>query len=376
MADGGTADVAIIGGGIVGFAVAHFLAPHRNVVLIEAEARPGYHATGRSAAVIVEAYGNAAVRALTGAARRYLLSEQDALAPHKLLVERGQLVIASADRLGDLDALAADYADLGDAVTLLDGAAARALCPMLRPDAAVAALWEPGALDLDVDGLLQAFTRGARAGGVAVVTDARVDRIERRGEHWAIGCGARTIEAPVIVNAAGAWAGEVAALAGAAGLPVEPLLRTALLVDPPTGQETARWPFVVTVQEDVYFKPDAGRLMVSLADERPVEPHDAWAEELDIALAVERLQRIAEIEVHRVTHSWAGLRTFAPDRAPVIGWDPTAPGFCWAAAVGGFGVQTSPATGALVAECITGAAVPGFAFGDAVRRAIEPGRFA
>ena len=369
------AEVAIIGGGIVGFAVAHFIASHHSTLIIEAEATPGYQATGRSAAVLVEAYEGLAVRTLTGLARRYLDQCQEELAARPLLSRRGQLVIANETRVDALERRFAELGDIAGAVERIRCGAARELCPILKPAAVAAALWEPGAADLDVDSLLQAFVRSSRSAGTRVLTDAGVTAIERSGAKWRLTLAdGRSVSARILVNAAGAWAGAVGAMASAAPVPLKPLLRTALLVDPPEGCAIAAWPFVITLDEDVYFKPDAGKLMVSLADERPVEPCDAWPEDEDVALAVERLEAIATIAVKRVPHRWAGLRTFAPDRAPVIGWDPRVPDFCWAAGVGGFGVQTSPATGAIVANLIRSGTTAGFDLPLEVRRMIDPMR--
>ncbi len=368
-------DVAIIGGGIVGFAVAHFLGAHRHVTVLEMEAQPGYHSTGRSAAVLVQAYEGGPTQELTGLSRAYLLAEQAALAPHRLLSPRGQLVIADAAQVAELDEQAASFADVAHAFEMIDGAAARALCPMLRPEAVVRALWEPGCLDIDVDGLLQAYVRSVRRQGT-VICGSPVEALDWDGEAWTLSTPQGALRASVVINAAGGWAGAIGALAGAAAIPLQPTLRTAVTIDPPYGADASGWPFVVTVQEDCYFKPEGGRLMVSLGDERPCDAHDAWPEDMDVALAIDRLQSIAEIEVTHVNRSWAGLRTFAPDRAPVIGWDSIAPNFCWAAGLGGFGVQTSPAVGALVAGIVTGEANARFPIGSPLRAALSPARFA
>lgn len=368
-------DVLVIGGGIVGFAVAHFLGVHRDVTVLEMEDQPGYHSTGRSAAVLVQAYEGGPTQALTALSRTYLLAEQAALAPHPLLSPRGQLVIADAAHVAQLDEQAASFAAVAQAFEMIDGAAARALCPMLRPEAVVRALWEPGCLDIDVDGLLQAYIRSARQHG-RVACNSRVQALDWDGEGWTVSTPNGSLRASAIVNAAGGWAGAIGELAGATSVPLQPTLRTAVTIDPPVGADASGWPFVITVQEDCYFKPDAGRLMVSLGDERPCDAHDAWPEDLDVALAIDRLQGIAEIDVTRVVRSWAGLRTFAPDRAPLIGWDSVARNFCWAAGLGGFGVQTSPAVGALVADIVTGAADPRFPIDLALRAAFSPARFA
>lgn len=375
MAQSLDTDVAVIGGGIVGFAAAHFLGAHRHVTVLEMEDQPGYHSTGRSAAVLVQAYEGGPTQALTGLSRAYLVAEEAGLAPHPLLSPRGQLVIADTAHVAELEAQAASFGDVAHAFEMIDGVAARALCPMLRPEAVARALWEPGSFDIDVDGLLQAYVRSARRSG-AVVCGSKVEALDWDGEAWTVSTQQGSLRAGAIVNAAGGWAGAIGNLAGAAAVPLQPTLRTAVTVDPPAGVDASRWPFVITVREDCYFKPEGGRLMVSLGDERPCDAHDAWPEDLDVALAIDRLQGIAEIDVTRIVRSWAGLRTFAPDRAPVIGWDSAAPNFCWAAGLGGFGVQTSPAIGAIVTNIVAGETDSRFPVTPALRAALSPARFA
>jgi D-arginine dehydrogenase len=354
-------DICIIGGGIVGFAAAWFLSPQSRLVVVEQEDAPGRHASGRSAAMFMGTYGGDAARRLAVASKPFFDAPPQGFADHPLLTARGHLMIASADQLPALDAAAARLADVADLFELIEGAAARRLCPILRPEAAARALWEPDAADIDVDVLLQAFVRGARERGACLLTSAPVRSLEPGGNGWSVTTRSHDVRAQVIINAAGAWADQVAVLAGVAPQGLTPLRRTAILVDPPAGAEIASWPMVADVDEAVYFKPDAGRLLVSPADETPDTPHDVQPEELDVAVAVDRLMGIAEIDVRRVPHRWAGLRTFAPDRAPVLGWQQGAAGFFWAAGLGGFGVQTSAGVGAYVAACLAPEAAGGSA---------------
>lgn len=353
------ADVCIIGGGIVGLAVAYFVAPHRRVVVLEREAALGQHASGRSAAMYMGTYGGGASRRLSVAAKPFFDAPPEGFVDHPLLRRRGHLMIASQDQLPALAAAEARLADVADLFEMIDGAQAHRLCPLLRPEAAARALWEPEAADIDVDVLLQGFARGARGRGAQVLTSQVVEGLALDAGQWRVSTPSHDIRADVVVNAAGAWADGVAALAGVAPQGLAPLRRTAILVDPPAGAEIADWPMVADVDEQVYFKPDAGRLLVSPADETPDEPRDVQPEELDVAIAVDRLMGIAEIEVRRVPHRWAGLRTFAPDRTPVLGWQAGAPGFFWAAGLGGFGVQTSPGMGAFVAALLAPEAAAG-----------------
>lgn len=341
-------DVAVIGGGIVGFAVAHFPGANRHVTVIEMEEQPGYHSTGRSAAVLVQAYEGGPTQALTGLSRVY--------------------------RVAELEAQAASFGDVAHAFEMIDGVAARALCPMLRPDAVALALWEPGSFDIDVTGLLQAYVGSARRSG-AVVCRSKVEALVRDGEAWTVSKQQGSLRAGTIVNAAGGWAVAIGNLSGATAVPLQPTLRTAVTVDPTAGVDASGWPFVITVQENCYFKPEDGRLMVSLGDERACDAQDARPEDPDVALAIDRLQGIAGIDVTRIVRSSAGLRTFAPDHAQVIVGDSAAPNFCWAAGLGGFGVQTSPAKGAIVANIVAAETDSRLPVTPALRAALSPARF-
>jgi D-arginine dehydrogenase len=219
-----------------------------------------------------------------------------------------------------------------------------AMVPALRGDYVGAGLYEADAMDADVSGLHQGFLRGAKARGADIRLNAEVTGIARRPDGFtvALASGER-FEAAVAVNAAGAWADVVAAMAGVAPIGLTPMRRTAVIVDAPEGLDIRGWPAVIDVDEQFYFKPDAGRILASPADETPAEPHDAWADELDVAICIERVQAAADIPVRRIVRSWAGLRSFVADRSPVIGYDRGAPGFFWLAGQGGYGVQTAPA---------------------------------
>ena len=245
------------------------------------------------------------------------------------------------------------------AIEPLDRDAVLALVPSLRPEYVGAGMLEPGAMDADVEGLHQGFLRGARQRGAEIRLDQEVTAIERRDDGFLVTCAdGAAFEAKVVVNAAGAWADRVAKLAGAAPVGLQPLRRTAVIIDPPPGVDVRGWPAVIDVDEQFYFKPDAGRLLASPADETPSEPCDAWADDMDVAICIDRLQTAADIAVQRIVRSWAGLRSFVADRSPVIGFDDEVPGFFWLAGQGGYGVQTAPAAARTAAALAMGEALP------------------
>lgn len=352
-------DYLICGSGIAGASMAYELAPHGRVLVAEQEERHAYHTTGRSAAMYIESYGNAWVRMLTAASRAFFDSPVEGFADYPLLSPRGCLNIANEGQLAALDALAEEIGATRAEFREIGGDEARAMVPVLRQEAVARAVFEPNACDIDANGLHAGFLRMARARGAEFRLDARVERIDRVASGWRVGlAGGDTVEARIIVNAAGAWCDRVAALAGAAPLGLAPKRRTAILIDPPTDVLIAGWPTVIDVNEQFYFKPEAGRLLASPADETPSEPVDAAPEEFDVALCVDRIQTAAYLPVRRVVRAWAGLRTFAPDRTPVFGYDPTVPGFFWFGGQGGYGMQTAPAAARMGGALALGLGVP------------------
>ena len=289
---------------------------------------------------------------MTADSRAFLEDPPDGFSAVALTRARGCMTVAAA---GDGDRLDAERASSPGVLHALDPAEALRLVPVLRPEAVAHAVLEPACRDIDVDALFNGYRRGLLAAGGRVVTDARVARAGRDGAAWWVDTPAGRFAAARLVNAAGAWADQVARLAGVRPVGLVAKRRTALLVDAP---DSAGWPMVQDVTETLYFKPDAGRLMVSPADQTPVDPCDAQPEELDVAIAMDRLQHATTLDVRRVSHRWAGLRTFAPDHTPVVGEDAAAPGFVWLAGQGGYGVMTSPAMSALCAQAVAGQAIP------------------
>jgi D-arginine dehydrogenase len=347
-----SADFVVIGGGIAGASVAYHLAEHGRVAVLERESIPGYHTTGRSAAVFTEAYESADVRALVKASRSFLTRPPEAFTDVPLLEPMSVMFIARADQLGALE----EESGRSDGLARrIDNPELRERCPVIRPGYAAGALLEEGACSIDVHALHQGFLQGVRRRGGRVLTNAEVVSITR-SSTWTIGTIANAFSTRVVVNAAGAWADEVAGMAGVDRLGLTPMRRTAFTFDP--HQEVAGWPMVIDIEETFYFKPDGRQLLASPCDEAPMAPCDVRHEELDVAIAIDRIQSATTMEIRHVTSAWAGLRTFAPDRRPVVGWDSTAPGFFWLAGQGGFGIMTSPAMAATATAAITGGSVP------------------
>lgn len=338
----------VIGGGIAGLSCAARAAADFDVTVLEAELQPGYHASGRSAAVYIEAYMNAVIHGLTVDSRAHHVA-----AGAKPV---GDITVTDAEHEGELDQFVAEWRSLCPDMHELPAADVLARVPILRPEQVTRAVIDPNAMSIDAHRLLDGFRRELAAAGGRLLNRARVDRIERLGTQWQVGFGDQTLVADVVVNAAGAWGDEVAALAGTQPLGLQPLRRTALLVD--LQRDVSGWPLVHRVQGGLYFKPEAGLLMVSLADENPSPPCDARPEELDLATAVDRFQELTTVEVRRLNQTWAGLRTFLPDRVPAVGYDPRLDGFFWLVGQGGAGMQTAPALGSVAADLLSGRANP------------------
>ncbi|WP_323786277.1 FAD-binding oxidoreductase [Thalassovita sp.] len=343
------ADVIVIGGGIAGVSAAAMLAEHMSVLLLEAEPRTGYHSTGRSAAIFIRNYGNATLRALNAASAPFMESP-DGVADSSLLSPRGELLLADEEELDDLDA----YVAAATGMEILSPAQAVELVPILRPDRIVRAAIEWDAQDIDVDRMLSGYARLLTVRGGQIVTGAQVTALRRNSDAWQVSAGGVEYSAPIVVNAAGAWAGAVATMAGASPIGVQPMRRSAAILPAPDDHDVRRWPLFGSISEQWYAKPEAGKLMVSPADEDPVDAHDAWADDMVLAEGMYRFEQAVTMPVTRVEHSWAGLRSFAPDRTPLAGFDPQAEGFFWLAGQGGYGVQTAPALSQLTAALIVG----------------------
>ena len=362
-------DAIVVGAGIAGATVAAHLATTHRTALVEAEDVAGYHTTGRSAALWTANYGPADVRRLTVLSRPFFEAPPPGFAAAPVLARRPVLFLAPDAQHAALDALLAE----GDGVREVSMAEAVGLLPALRPVYATRAAVEDEAFDMDVAALHGGFLRQVQAAGGMLALRSRTGRIVRRGRAWDVEVtGGSTFTAPVLVDAAGAWGDEVAAQAGVAPLGLEPKRRTGCIIDP-APLDPRGWPMAMDVAGTWYARPEARtRLMVSPVDETPMHAHDVQADELDVATALDRMQAALGIEVTRVEHRWAGLRTFAPDGSLAFGWDSDMPGFMWCVGQGGYGIQTSPAAGHLVAALVAGRD-PGPA--AAVLPAVDPARF-
>lgn len=348
-----TADVIVIGGGIAGAsAAAEVAAAGAQVLLLEMESQPGYHATGRSAAMYEPCEGVAFVRALTRASYDFFSSPPEGFVDVPLLSPRGVLMLGYE---GD-ERLIADAESNGFGE--VDADFARSRLPLVKLDGTIAVLWDGQAQDIDVDALHGGRLRVLRRAKGEIVADAPVQRGTLIGRTWRLEAGGEQYEAPTIVMAAGAWSDQVAARCGVTPVGLQPKRRSAAVLAGPAGASVADWPEISPVDVSFYAKPMGGKLMLSPADEDPVEPHDAWADDLRLAEAAAGLERCVNMEVQRFERTWGGLRTFAPDGLPVVGFDSAADGFFWLAGQGGYGIQTSPALSRMAAALLAGGGLP------------------
>lgn len=343
-------EAIVIGAGMAGATAAAHLAPMRRVALLEAEESAGYHATGRSAAIWIRNYGSPDARILTAASRAFFDAPPPGFADAPLIRARDVVHLAPPSQVPHLRAMMAGAPDMRE----LDLAALRARVPVLRPGYAALAALEPDCFDIDVAALHQGFLRQVAALGGTLALRHRAGRIWRQGGLWhAEASTGAVFTAPVLVNAAGAWGDEVATLAGIRILGLQPKRRTACIVDPGP-HDCADWPLLGDVDHSWYVRPEARRkLMVSPADETDSAPLDAQPDELDVAVAIDRMQQALDIPVTRIEHKWAGLRSFTPDRGLAIG-EGSEPGFFWMVGQGGYGIQTAPAAGRLLAALVNG----------------------
>ena len=354
-------DIAVIGAGIAGASVAAELARAMDgalrIVLLEMEDRPGYHTTGRSAAIYAPTYGPPPIRALTRAARAFFDSPPAGFAEVPLLRPIEAVFVARPDQRAALDAMADEFRDQPDIVPVDTDWLARHV-PLLRPGYAAGGLLDRSTHEIDVAALHQGYLGQVRALGGRLVTRTEVTALHHRDGAWHLDTTAGPIRAETVVNAAGAWAGRIGEMAGAERIGLSPLRRTAMTVEAPAGLDTAALPMVIDIEERFYLKPDAGRLLISPANEDPEPPCDVQPDEMDIALCVDRIERAFDMQIRRIGTRWAGLRSFVADRCPVAGWSRAAPGFYWLAGQGGYGIQSAPALARFAAAGILDRPVP------------------
>lgn len=351
-------DVVIIGGGIAGASAAYFLAQQGSVALLEREEHFSYHSSGRTAAQFTLGIGATTMRRMAQASRAFLKTPPDGFSANPILTPRGCLTVAGIGQEAVLRRLQDNLASVGARADYLDREAALALFPALVADKVEAGVYEPDAMDIDVDLLLQGYLRGARANGASLLTRAAVESIRREDGAWHVRWSGGEISAPVVINAAGAWVDAVTRMAGLAPLGVVPHRRTAFTFALQRDFDTRDWPHVGNVDYRWYVKPEPGCLMGSLSDAVPTEPGDVYPEDIDVAQAIENIEADTRLRVGRPLSQWAGLRSFVADRNPVAGTRPGAPGFYWLAGQGGCGILTSPAMGQAIAALVAGRDLP------------------
>ena len=369
-------DFIVIGGGMAGASAAYELSGSSRVLVLEQEDQPGYHSTGRSAALYAETYGNRTIRGLTTGGKAFYLDPPPGFTEHPLLRPRGVMFVGRADQQTALDRFLAEVAGLRSNIRRIEVTEAYAHAPVLRPGYVAGAVLDPDAMDIEVHALHHGYLRGLKARGGQVLTDAGVQSLERQGNSWLARTRAGQFRGRVVVDAAGAWCDEIAVMAGATPVGLVPKRRTAILFQPPAGIDPRGWPSVIDADEQFYFRPDAGRVMASPADETPMPPCDVQPDELDIAILIDRLEKVANLPVTRIENRWAGLRTFAEDKTPVVGYDPHVEGFFWLAWQGGYGIQIAPGLSRLVAALARHEPMPSDLANLGVREEVlSPARF-
>ena len=370
-------DFAVVGAGIAGVSAAYHLAPQARVVILERERVAAYHTTGRSAALHSETYGSAEIRAITVASGRFYRKPPAGFTNHALLTPRGALLAGRAEQQAALQKAAAEYARLVPSVRWLDPVETLRRQPLLKPEAGAGGAIFEAAEDMDVAAIHGGFLKGARAAGAVLRLDAEVINLDRKDGRWTIRLrDGESVTAATIVNASGAWADVLAGLAGAAPVGLVPKRRTAFTFDAPPGLDLARMPMAIDFDETWYIKPEVGQFLGSPADETPSPPCDAQPEEMDIAIAVERIETATTLAIRRIKNKWAGLRSFVADKNLVVGFDPKVEGFFWLAGQGGYGIQTGEAAGRLAAGLALGKGMPAdIAALGVSEAALSPARF-
>jgi D-arginine dehydrogenase len=370
-------DFAIVGAGIAGVSAAYHLAPQARVVILEREHVAAYHTTGRSAALHSETYGSAEIRAITVASGRFYRKPPAGFTEHPLLTPRGALIAGRAEQQAATQKAAAEYARLVPSVRWLDPVEALRRQPLLKPEAAAGGAIFEEAEDMDVAAIHGGFLKGARGAGAVLRLNAEVAHLDRMDGRWTIRLrDGESVTANTIVNASGAWADVLAGLAGAAPVGLVPKRRTAFTFDAPAGLDLTGLPMAIDFDETWYIKPEVGQFLGSPADETPSPPCDAQPEEMDIAIAVERIETATTLSIRRIKNKWAGLRSFVADKNLVVGHDPKVEGFFWLAGQGGYGIQTGEAAGRLAASLALGKGLPAdIAALGVSEAALSPARF-
>ena len=343
-------DVVVIGGGVAGLSVAYFLSERCEVLVLEREDQLAYHSSGRSAAMYIEGYENEVVQELTLAGREFFFHAPEGFSDYPLLSPCGGLTIAAKDELKKLDSYFESWSASCSELSQVSVDEAIELVPILNTQWVGGAVYDPSSKRIDVHALLMGFERGIRANGGMIRKSCEVMRLDEKPEGWRIELAKEAFIANVVVNASGAWANSIAALASLHQKPLTPFRRTAAII--PAPDNIGQWPMVHKVAGNLYFRPENPGMLICPQDETPADAMDAFALELDVARAIEEYQKVSEHPIERVIKTWAGLRTFAPDRKPLIGYEKESPNFFWLAGQGGFGVQTAPGLARLASDLI------------------------
>jgi D-arginine dehydrogenase len=350
-------DFLVIGAGVSGAAAAWELAAFGSAILLEMEDQPGYHSSGRSAALYTPNYGPALVRQICQTAGAFFQTPPVGFSEHPLLSPRGALTLGIEDPDGAMDALLRE-APPEHPIAEISLKQAKELCPLIRPEVFRRAIYEPGVMDMDAAAIHQGYLRGFKGRGGQLTVSSTVTALERSAGMWTAVTSSGRFRAPVVVNAAGAWADRIGVLAGLPKIGLQPCLRTVILVEAPPEFCGPRQPVGEVIETWHYFKPEAGRILASPGDETPVDPMDAYPDDMVIAELADYLERHTLLKVERILRSWAGLRSFVPDHCPVVGFEPKAEGFFWLAGQGGYGIMMSPVLGRATATLVDSGTLP------------------
>ena len=349
------ADFIIIGSGMAGMSAAYRLSKHGKVIVLEKESLLGYHTTGRSAAFFTENYGNKVIRSITKASRYFLENPPSCFKNNQLMTQYGgSLFIANKHQSKYVDK-ELDYAKSVSAnVFEIDKKEVQNMVPVVRENYIDRALHEPDSKVMDVDLIHQGFARGLKNNDGIILFNSEVINISKNNNIWSVKTDNNEFTAPIIINAAGAWCDEVAILANSKPLNLYPKRRTVIIFEDSSNLNTSKWPVVIDIEDNFYFKAEAGKILASPADETDSPPCDSQPEEIDVAITIDRIENATNFKIKKIDHKWAGLRSFFPDRTPVVGEDPHIPGFYWLAGQGGYGIQTSPGISKIIECLITG----------------------
>ena len=355
------ADFLIIGSGMAGMSAAYRLSKHGKVIVLDKESLLGYHTTGRSAAFFTENYGNKIIRSITKASRHFLENPPSCFKNDQLMTQYGgSLFIANKNQSKYIDK-ELDYAKSVSAnVFEIDKKEVQSMVPVIKENYIDRALHEPDSKVMDVDLIHQGFARGLKNNNGEILFNSEVINISKNRGMWLVKTSNNEFKAPIIINAAGAWCDEIAILANIKPLNLSPKRRTVIIFEDSSNLNTAKWPVVIDIEDNFYFKAEAGKILASPADETDSPPCDSQPEEIDIAITIDRIENATNFKIKNIDHKWAGLRSFFPDRTPVVGEDSNMSGFFWLAGQGGYGIQTSPGISKIIECLITGIKWPDY----------------